>query len=124
MLRLLTRKLVQGVFLILISSAITFALLTNAGGDALSALQDNPQVSRETVDNLRRVYGLDRPVVERYAVWLGSAIRGDLGNSLYFRTPVASLVATRFGSTLLVSLAAIAISLSVSVLLAFVAVRD
>jgi ABC-type dipeptide/oligopeptide/nickel transport system permease component len=123
MLRLLTRKLVQGIFLILISSAITFALLANAGGDALSALQDNPQVSRETLDNLRRVYGLDRPMIERYAIWLGSAVRGDLGNSLYFRTPVASLVATRFGSTLLVSLAAIAISLSISVLLAFAAVR-
>ncbi len=123
MLRLLVRKLVQGVLLILISSAVTFALLSNAGGDALTALQDNPQVSRQTLDELRRVYGLDRPVFERYVLWLGHAVRGDLGNSLYFRTPVAPLVATRFGSTLLVSLAAIAVSLGLSALLAFVAVR-
>lgn len=123
MLRLLARKLVQGAFLILIASAVTFFLLSSAGGDALTALQDNPQVSRETIDNLRRVYGLDRSVFERYVTWLGSTLRGDMGTSIYFRTPVAGLVVSRFGSTLVVSLAALGLALGFSVLFAYLSTR-
>lgn len=122
-LRLILRKLAQGVLLILISSSVTFALLSSAGGDALSALRDNPQVSRETIENLRVVYGLDQPVIVRYARWLGSALTGDLGESFNFRVPVRGLVLARLTETLLLSLAAILIAFIVSVGLSFLSVR-
>src|SRR5690606_25245671 len=72
-LKLLVRKLIQGALMIAVVSAATFALLSSAGGDALAGMYENPQVSQETIDRMRAVYGLDRPVAERYAGWLAKA---------------------------------------------------
>ena len=96
--------------MIFIVSMVAFALLSLAGGDALTSLSDNPQISDETIEDLRRVYGLDRPLPVRYVSWLGSALTGDLGDSMYFRVPVKSLVWTRFLSTLVLGGAALLIA--------------
>jgi ABC-type dipeptide/oligopeptide/nickel transport system permease component len=123
MLKLLIRKLVQGLLMLFAVSAITFALLSAAGGDALSALQDNPQISEKTIEQLRSVYGLDKPAASRYATWLGNALRGDLGESIAFRIPVATLVWTRFLNTLLMGMIALVLSIGASLLLAVWSVR-
>ena len=109
--------------MIFIVSMLTFALLSFAGGDALSSLEDNPQISRETIENLRRIYGLDRPMPVRYFSWLGGALTGELGESMYFRVPVSSLVWNRFLSTLVLGLAALAITIVVSFTLSIAAAR-
>ncbi len=118
MLKLILRKLLQGLLMLFVVSAITFALLSAAGGDALTALRDNPQISEATIDNLRTVYGLDKPVLSRYGSWLANAARGDLGESMAFRIPVARLVWSRFLNTLLMGLIALFLSIGLSVLLA------
>ena len=109
--------------MLLVVSAIAFGLLSSAGGDALSALRENPQVSEETIERLREVYGLDRPVTERYARWLSGIVRGEMGESISFRTGVAGLIASRLGNTVQLGLLALAIALAVSFVLAFVSVR-
>lgn len=107
--------------MLLVVSAIAFTLLASAGGDALSSLRDNPQVSEKTIANLRHVYGLDRPFAARYTAWLGGALRGDLGESFVYRVPVSGLVWSRFLNTAAVSVAALAIAILVSFLLAMLA---
>lgn len=82
-------------------------MLSAAGGDALTALSDNPQVSSETVERLRTVYGLDRPLSKRYFAWISAAVRGDLGESFTYRTPVRDLVLSRLSNTLIVALPAL-----------------
>lgn len=123
MLNLIIRKLIQGGLMVLIVAAITFVLLSAAGGDALTALRDNPQVSTETIENLRKVYGLDRPVMERFVSWLGGAFTGDLGDSLSFRVPVAGLVASRLFNTVYLSALAIALALFAALGLSIAAAR-
>jgi ABC-type dipeptide/oligopeptide/nickel transport system permease component len=123
MLKLLLRKLVQGLLMLFAVSAITFALLSAAGGDALSALQDNPQISEKTIAQLRTVYGLDQPIASRYATWLGNAVRGDLGESIAFRLQVTALVWTRFLNTLLMGMIALVLSIGASLLLAVWSIR-
>jgi peptide/nickel transport system permease protein len=54
------------------------------------------------VERLREMYHLDAPLLERYAVWFGGVLRGDLGYSLAFNTPVNQLVASQLPNTLLV----------------------
>ena len=76
MLKLIARQLVRGLLMLFVVSVITFALLSAAGGDALSGLRDNPQISERTIDQLREVYGLDRPIIVRYGAWLGNAAKG------------------------------------------------
>jgi peptide/nickel transport system permease protein len=109
--------------MILIVSAISFGLLASAGGDALSRLRENPQISEETIERLRRVYGLDRPVTERYVAWLSAAVAGDLGESLYYRMPVARLVWQRLVNTLALAAIALALTLGVSFLFAYLSAR-
>ena len=123
MLKLIARKLIQGLMMIFIVSALAFALLSAAGGDALTVLRENPQISEATIDNLRRVYGLDKPLAVRYGNWLWSAVTGELGESMYFRVPVSSLVASRFVSTLFLGLAALGIAVFISSVLSIAAAR-
>src|SRR5688572_9035525 len=123
MLRLAIRKLIQGALMLLAVSLITFTLLSTAGGDAMSALRENPQISEKTIEELRKVYGLDRPFVERYGAWAASAVRGDLGESFSFKVGVTTLVWSRFRNTLTMGLIALSIAIAVSFLLAVLAVR-
>lgn len=122
MLNLLIRKIIQGVLMLLVVSAITFVLLSTAGGDALSALADNPQISERTIEELRKVYGLDRPLFERYGSWLVGAATGNLGESIAFRIPVSTLVGSRFLNTLVMGVLALTLAISVSLLLAVLSV--
>ncbi len=109
--------------MLLMVSAITFALLSAAGGDAFSALRDNPQVSERTIEHLRSVYGLDQPLPTRYGKWLSGAVRGDLGESISFRVPVAGLIWSRFTATLLLGSIALLLALTLSLSLAILSVR-
>lgn len=114
MLRILIKKLIQGVIMLLVVSAITFTLLSAAGGDAFTSLRENPQISEKTIEDLRRVYGLDRPFAVRYASWLGGAATGDLGESFLYRIPVGGLVWSRFLKTAAMALVAFVIAVVVS----------
>lgn len=123
MLQLAFKKLIQGVGLILVVSAITFSLLSSAGGDALSDLRDNPQISEETIEDLKRVYGLDRPLIERYFSWLFNAAKGDFGESFAFRVPVSKLAWSRFLNTAVLGVAALLIAIAISFFLAILSAR-
>ncbi|MBC7901538.1 MAG: ABC transporter permease [Saprospiraceae bacterium] len=122
-LKLLLRKLIQGLLMLLAVSAITFVLLSKAGGDAFSSLRDNPQVSEATIERLRIVYGLDKPLAARYGNWLTSALRGNLGESFQFSVPVASLVWIRFLNTLLLAGIALLIAIVLSAAMSILSVR-
>jgi peptide/nickel transport system permease protein len=123
MIKLLLRKCLQGLMMILIVSAVTFTLLGFAGGDALTQLRDNPQVSEATIERLRSVYGLDQPLPMRYFRWLSGAVTGDLGESTYFRVPVSRLVWARSVNTFLLGTAAFAIALTLAVPLSIIGAR-
>jgi peptide/nickel transport system permease protein len=123
MIKLLLRKCLQGLMMILIVSAVTFTLLGFAGGDALTQLRDNPQISDQTIERLRSVYGLDQPLPIRYFRWLSGAVTGDLGESTYFRVPVSGLVRARSVSTFLLGTAAFAIALTFAVPLSLIGAR-
>jgi len=96
-------------------SVITFGMLSAAGGDALSALRENPQISQQTLDRLSAVYGLDKPVTTRYLAWLGGSVRGDLGESFLYRTPVLGLVVARFGNTAMLAIVGLVIAMLIAI---------
>jgi len=93
--------------LLLVVSFLTFLLLEASGGDYVSRLADNPTVSDETLARMRAIYGLDRPVLERYGRWVWGAVRGDLGWSLDLQRPVGGLLAERLGNTLLLAVSSL-----------------
>lgn len=101
--RYLTRRLIHAILLLLAVSFLSFALLQMAPGDYFDSLRLNPQVSSQTVEKIRAGYALDRPFPVRYAHWLRSALRGELGYSFASNTAVAPLLAVRARNTLLLS---------------------
>ena len=75
----------------------------------------------EAIDTIRKQYGLDRPIWAQYVDWLAKAVVGDFGDSLYFRSPVSSLVAERLPTTLTLGLLSIGLALALSIPLGVVA---
>ncbi len=66
------------------------------------------------VADLRHRLGLDRPIVQQYAAFLGGLLRGDLGQSLRYRDPVSDLLLERFPATLLLSLSSMLVAVFVA----------
>jgi ABC-type dipeptide/oligopeptide/nickel transport system permease component len=49
-----------------------------------------PQAREDTLAALRQELGLDRPALERYLLWIGGVVQGDLGTSMTYRMPVST----------------------------------
>jgi peptide/nickel transport system permease protein len=64
-------------------------------------VSSDPRLSSADVARLKAVYGLDRPLAERYAAWAGSALQGDFGYSRLFAQPALAALAPRLGNTLI-----------------------
>lgn len=120
-LKLIAYRLVQMVVALVIVTTLTFALLTAAGGDALTALRDDPAVSETTLQNMRHVYGLDQPLPIRYARWLAAAARGNLGESFFYHAPVASLIVPRLWNTALLAVIALLLAWVIALALGMLA---
>src|SRR6266516_7602597 len=81
-------------------SVVVFGLVQLIPGDVASALL-GADATPTQVAELRSTLGLNRPLYEQYGIWLGHALRGDLGQSVEMRQPVGSLLAERFKNTLI-----------------------
>jgi len=67
-------------------SIISFALL-HLSGDLAQSLA-GPSATAADVEQVRKAYGLDRPLVVQYAEWIAKAVRGDFGESFFLKVPV------------------------------------
>jgi peptide/nickel transport system permease protein len=105
------RRALQGVATIFVVSLVIFSM-TRISGDPTD-LMLSPYATAQERELFRRTYGLDRPLVEQYVTFVGSAMRGDLGKSLRWGEPVVRLVWDRFPNTLELALTALAIALVV-----------
>jgi peptide/nickel transport system permease protein len=119
------RRLLQSLLLVLLISAIVFAILNLAPGGPLSGLRF--QVSAREFDEASRqrymeLLGLDKPVYLRYFYWLGDMVRGDWGDSWTVSTghPVLGLIKQRLGATLLLTVSAAVISLVLGLIIGVV----
>jgi peptide/nickel transport system permease protein len=115
----LIQRIVLAILLAIFLSVASF-LLVFASGDPAAALAGE-QGRAADVEKLRQAYGLDRPLYVQYFSWLSGIVRGDFGRSLYFQQPISTLLAGRFGITMLLGLLAILFALVVAVPLGIVA---
>jgi peptide/nickel transport system permease protein len=122
-LKLILSRAWQGVVVLLVVSALTFALLAAAGGDALGELAGEGGASEATLREMRRVYGLDQPLAARYLRWLGDLARGRMGESFYYHAPVETIIRPRLLRTLALAAVALALALSFSLALGALAAR-
>lgn len=120
MLKLLGRRLVFGVFALLVISALIFAVTDWLPGDLATHILGE-QATPENVAAVRAELGLDRPPQERYLAWVKNALRGDFGNSLMNDKPVLDVIGPRLWNTLFLVFYAALIAIPLSVLLGIMA---
>ena len=104
MITYITRRLVQGVLILIIVSLMVFFVIRLLPGDPLiiyiaqsAQLQAMPP---EMIDQLRHQYGLDKPIMVQYVNWIANMFRGDFGTSIYYHEKVSTLMLERFPVTL------------------------
>ncbi len=99
--------------MIVFASALTFFFVNLAPGGPASVMRFD--VTAEQREALIKRMGLDRPVVERYAVWVSGAVRGDLGTSLLTDEPVTQRIGERLPNTLTLAVAALVLSVALGI---------
>jgi peptide/nickel transport system permease protein len=101
-------------------SLILFVILHIAPGGP-EAMLIGDQYNEEMAAAARRNLGLDRPLPVQYAAWLGSLVRGDLGNSFFAGAPVTDVIGQRVGATLQLGATAFALAAGFGISLGVVA---
>jgi peptide/nickel transport system permease protein len=105
----------QAILLLAGVSLLSFAFLQLAPGNFFSEMRLNPQISDQTVDNLRKQFGVDEPLFVRYGRWLRCALKGDLGFSFAYNSPVTPLLLARAHNTLLLTAIALVLAWCIAV---------
>lgn len=99
--RFVLGKLGGAVASLLLVIVLGFLLFRLIPGDPITTLTRDRVTSPEQIAQLRERLGVDKPLWQQFADYLGGLLRGDLGTSIGYNRPVADLIAERFWPTLL-----------------------
>ncbi len=98
----LISRLFQAGLVLFIMSFLIYLLIGLMPGDPIDIMiAGNPEATAQDVIRLKQLYGLDKPLTERYLTWLGKTLNGDLGFSRLYSAPVLDILGARMGATLL-----------------------
>ena len=118
------RRLATALVLLVLVLSFTFALVHLAPGDP-TLLTEDPRLGPEDREALRRIYGLDRPLVLQYFSWMRSVlVHGDWGTSYVHQRPVVSVVTERIPATLLLCGVALALQFALGIAFGVVAAKN
>ena len=120
MLNYLLKRLLYALPIAFVVSALCFALVYLAPGDPLSAVLP-ADASQEMVEAVKARYGLDKPVVQQYGLWLGRALHGDLGQSISTGRAVSLEIGSAIGNSILLAVLASALGFGIGGLLGVIA---
>jgi len=112
----IARRSVQAVFTLFIITFLCF-MLTRKAADPMSQYANKPGITAQDREKIRHQLGLDQPLLVQYAKWLGLALHGNLGNSLFSKQPVAKMIGQRLPMTLILMVTAEIFIVGLSLLL-------
>ena len=117
MTRYLIGRIAQVIPTALLVTVVVFLMLHIAPGDPVSVILSAKAVAytEEDVIELRQQLGLDKPLIVQYVSWLGNALRGNLGTSLYLRRDIRPLLVERLSATAILAAGALLFALPVGV---------
>jgi peptide/nickel transport system permease protein len=108
------RRLLYSISTLWLLSVIVFAVVRLTGDPAL-LMSEYPGVRLEDLAALRAQWGLDKPYLVQYAVFIGNLVRGDLGTSFQFNMPVRDVYLKRLPNSIQLGLAGFLISVSIGI---------
>ena len=102
------------IALLLAISIIIFVLFAIMPGDFYSS---NMRLSPERLAQLRAAAGLDKPIWQRYLIWLGNTLHGNLGYSMQYNEPVIHVMNTYMWNSFLVAVITLVLSWTLAVII-------
>jgi peptide/nickel transport system permease protein len=120
MLSFVVRRLLSVVPVLLFVAVLVFMLLRLVPGDPAANLAGDTATD-EQVQQIRERMGLEKPVATQFVIWLGNVVRGDFGESFFFRKQVAELIQQRLEPTLALGACALVLAVSIAVPLGVIA---
>jgi peptide/nickel transport system permease protein len=115
MIELVIKRAAIGVLVVFAAMSSIFFVANVVGDPAVANL--GPNASPQALAAWRHERGYDQPIATRYARYLGSLARGDLGTSDRDRQPVLQVILTRLPRTLLLSSLALSFEIALGLLL-------
>ena len=120
MLEFIARRSLQAIPVLFGVSVAVFLLVNMMPGSAIDVLLP-PEATQELVDQVKRIYGLDRPIWQRYFSWLLLLLSGDLGTSVFSAKAVGPDLFDALKNTLQLAVLSAAVGFSSGTLLGFFA---
>jgi peptide/nickel transport system permease protein len=124
MTRFILSRLLQVLAVLAVMSFIIYGLIGLMPGDPIDQmLTADPHLTAADVARLKALYGLERPLAERYLAWARAALAGDFGYSRLYATPAVVALLPRLGNTALLMLSSFVLSLAIALPLGAAAAR-
>lgn len=115
MTRYIARRLIMMVPLLIGISFLVFALLNLVPGSPLTQFEFNPNITPADLDRIEANLGLNAPWYERYFIWLGNVLQGDLGSSLINYSPVWYQIKSALPNTLILACTSLVLAIGFSI---------
>lgn len=113
MVRYIIKRILQTILVLFLVMTLVFVILRVIGDP--TKMMVTPESSFEDLEKVRRVLGLDKPILEQYIEYLGNVLHGDFGDSYYFQRPVLDLLKERLPATLKIQSIALLVSLPIAI---------
>lgn len=116
MARFVTGRLIESLVVLGAMSFIVYVLIGLMPGDPIDLMiSGDPNITDADAERLRQLYGLDRPILERYGAWLTSALQGDFGYSRTYTQPVFDILLPRLGNTMILMGVSLIVTLAIAI---------
>src|SRR3954471_4275256 len=114
MLDFIARRLVAIIPVLAVVAVFVFLMLRLTPGDPAAVIAGDNATSDQIAD-IRAKLGLNEPIWTQFAIWIGDVLRGNFGESFFFKKTVAELIAQRVEPTLALAICTLIFAVSVSV---------
>ena len=111
--RFILRRTAYSILSLFLLSVTIFFFVRVTGDPAVLLVE--PGASQADIAAIHKQFGLDRPLVVQYWLFMTSLFQGDLGKSFYYQTPVMSLYIDRLPNSLLLAFVAMGLSLLIGI---------
>jgi ABC-type dipeptide/oligopeptide/nickel transport system permease component len=114
------KKILIGIPVVVLVTLLLFLIMKQVPGDPIRMIAGE-RVTKETIDELRRSWGLDQPTYIQFFYWFSKIMSGDFGYSYVTRQPVSFLIWSRLPYTLELTLPSLVLSYVLGVPLGIIA---
>jgi peptide/nickel transport system permease protein len=114
MIAFIIRRLLATIPVMLVVAIFVFLMLRLTPSDP-AAIIAGDNANEAQVADIRAKLGLNEPIVTQFFIWMGKILRGDFGESFFFKKTVAELISDRFEATLSLSFFTIVLAILIAV---------